>query len=122
MRVVDSRSLSFQQINKSRDNSYRITKTYATDPERATILIQVAISPAGGREVYVHYDPSLNNSGMHDTGWTTSAGLLSVDGNVASALLASSGFAETTNGFLGSSDGLTAVKRNRRHHDEIRAC
>ena len=111
LRVVDSRSLSFQQINRSRDNSYRITKTYATDPERATILIQVDIASANGRDVYVHYDPSLNNSGMHDTGWTTAAGLLSVDGNVASALLASTGFVKTTNSFLGSSDGLSQLKR-----------
>lgn len=111
MRVVDPHSLSFQQINKPKDNSYRITKTYATDPERATILIQVDIASADGRDVYVHYDPSLNNSGMHDTGWSSAAGLLSVDGNVASALLASSGFAEMTNGFLGNSDGLTQLKR-----------
>jgi len=111
MRVVDPRSLSFQQINKPKDNSYRITKTYATDPERATILIQVDIASADARDVYVHYDPSLNNSGMHDTGWSSAAGLLSLDGNVASALLASSGFAETTNGFLGTGDGLTQLKR-----------
>jgi glucoamylase len=111
MRIVDPRSLSFQQINKPKDNSYRITKTYATDPERATILIQVDIASADGRNVYVHYDPSLNNSGMHDTGWESAAGLLAVDGNVASALLASSGFAEMTNGFLGSSDGLTPLIR-----------
>ncbi len=111
MRVLDSRSLSFQQINKSRDNSVRITKTYATDPERATILIQVDIASTEGRDAYVYYDPSLNNSGMHDTGWSSAAGLLSVDGNVASALLASSGFAEMTNGFLGAGDGLTQLKR-----------
>jgi glucoamylase len=111
MRVLDSQSLSFQQINKPKDSSYRITKTYATDPERATILIQVDIASADSHVVYVHYDASLNNSGMHDTGWTSGNALLSVDGSVASALLASSGFSEMTNGFLGTSDGLTQLKR-----------
>ncbi len=111
IRVLDSRSLSFQQINKAKDGSYVITKTYATDPERATILIQVDIASAPGGDIYVFFDPSLNNSGMHDTGWTKSSALLAVDANVASALISSSGFSETANGFLGSSDGLTQLKQ-----------
>lgn len=111
LRVLDPRSLSFQQVNKTRDNSYRITKTYTTDPQRATILIQVDIASADDRELYVVYDPSLNNSGMHDTGWTEQNALLSVDGNVASALVASNGFSQMSNGFLGRSDGWTQLKR-----------
>ncbi len=111
LRILDPRSLSFQQVNRARDNSYRITKTYATDPERATILVHVEIAAPNDRDVYVHYDPSLNNSGMHDTGWTDGNALLSVDGNVASALVASGGFSEMSNGFRGRSDGVTQLKR-----------
>lgn len=110
IRLPDAQSLSFQQVNEAKDGSYLITKTYATDPERPTILIQVRITSRDTSDVYVFYDPSLNNSGMHDTAWTEGDALVSVDGNVSSALLAGNGFSETTNGFLGAGDGLMQLK------------
>lgn len=117
IRVLDSRALSFQQVNTTRDGACTITKTYTTDPERATILIQVnIIARLGAAEhVYVFYDPSLNNSGMHDTGWSGADALLSVDEDVASALVSSGGFNEMTNGYMGTdSDGLVRLKLTRR--------
>ena len=123
LRILDSRSLSFQQINTARDGAFSITKTYTTDPRRPTILISVNVETAkdfGDSDgVYVYYDPSLNNGGRHDTAWTswsswTSANALqSADNNVASALISSTGFAETTNSFLGRDDGLQQLKRAR---------
>jgi glucoamylase len=118
-RVLDSRALSFQQINTARDGAYTITKIYTTDPQRPTILINVNIETranvAALDGVYVYYDPSLNNSGWHDTAWTsTSTGaLLAADANVASALISSSGFAEMTNNFLGRDDGGQQLKQAR---------
>src|SRR5947208_1122294 len=35
VRILNSRSLSFQQINTARSGSFTITKSYVTDPERA---------------------------------------------------------------------------------------
>jgi glucoamylase len=126
LRILDSRALSFQQINTARDGAYSITKTYTTDPRRPTILISVSIETAanftGIDGVYVYYDPSLNNSGMHDTAWTSwtswtswasGNALLSADANVASALIASGGLTEMSNGFLGRDDGLQQLKRAR---------
>jgi glucoamylase len=115
MRVVNSRALSFQQINKAKDGAYTITKTYTTDPEQATILIHVDIATNGRTpiDVYVYYDPSLNNSGFHDTGWTSGSALFCSDNNIASAMLSTEGFEETTNGFLGTSDGWLQLKRGR---------
>lgn len=118
-RVLDDRALSFQQINIARDGAYTITKTYSTDPQCPTILISISIETpsnvAALDGVYVYYDPSLNNSGRHDTAWTsTSAGaLLAADANVASALVSSSGFAEMSNSFLGRDDGLQQLKQGR---------
>jgi glucoamylase len=118
LRVPDPRTLSFQQINSARNGEYTITKNYTTDPQRQTILIRVSIAlskraaePIDG--VYVFYDPSLNNSGMHDTGWSKANALVSSDGNVASALVSSSGLEEMTNGFLGRGDGLQQLKQAR---------
>ena len=121
IRVLDSRALSFQQINTANSGAYVITKTYTTDPQRPTILIKIDIHAdvegpevmAGIDGVYVLFDPSLNNSGMHDTGWNSGNVLQAVDANVSSALVASSGFEEMSNGFLGSNDGLLQLKQAR---------
>ena len=115
IRVLDSRALSFRQINSARNGAYTITKTYTTDPHRPAILIDVsfATSSKAAYRLYVYFDPSLKNSGMHDTGWTKGDALLASDEEVASALVSSSGFAEMTNGYLGTSDGLLQLKRAR---------
>lgn len=131
LEVLDPRALSFRQINTAKSGYYTISKTYVTDPQRNTILIDIQFDSRTANNVYVYYDPSLNNSGMHDSAWTEGDALLAVDGDKASALISSSGFAyedepfrdwlkpedrakekETSNGYSGVSDGLTELKRN----------
>ncbi|MDQ6651947.1 MAG: glycoside hydrolase family 15 protein, partial [Acidobacteriota bacterium] len=115
IRVLDSRALSFQQINITKNGTHTIIKTYTTDPQRPSILINVRLAAITGEpsDVYVFYDPSLNNSGMHDTAWSKGNALLSADGNVASALVSNNGLEDLTNGFQGTSDGLLQLKRAR---------
>src|SRR6185437_1089221 len=128
--IADPRALSFRQINTAKNGYYTITKTYVTDPQRSTVLIEIEYSSRTANNVYLYYDPSLNNSGRHDSAWTEGDALLSRDGDTASALISSSGFAyadefsrdipgpdratnrEISNGYLGTSDGLTELKRN----------
>jgi glucoamylase len=129
--VVDQSALVFRQINTAKSGYYTITKTYVTDPQRSTVLIDIEYTSRSSNNVYVYYDPSLNNSGMHDSAWAEGEALLSQDGNTASALVCSSGFSypveasrqfirpseretdrEISNGYLGASDGLTELKRN----------
>ncbi|HLM56383.1 MAG TPA: glucan 1,4-alpha-glucosidase [Pyrinomonadaceae bacterium] len=110
--ITDPRSLSFRQTTER--TTYRLVKNYTTDPERPVVLIDVEF---GGRcrarqRLYVYYDPSLGNSGMHDTAWTEDGALLASDGDKASALVSSTGFAATTNGFKGTSDGLEELGRS----------
>jgi glucoamylase len=109
--VTDPRSLSFRQT--TRTNTYTLVKTYTTDPERPVVLIDVEFR---GRcralqQLFVYYDPSLNNSGMHDTARTEDGALLASDGDKASALVSSEGFGATTNGYAGTSDGLEELTR-----------
>jgi glucoamylase len=85
-------SLTFRQINRAKSGAYTITKTYITDPRRSTVLIDVDFDSQTDARLYVLYDPSLNNSGWHDRGWTKLNALTSVDGNIASALVPSCGF------------------------------
>jgi glucoamylase len=129
LEVLDPRALTFRQINTARNGGYTVTKTYVTDPKRNTVLIEIEVLGRTANSVYVYYDPSLNNSGMHDTAWTEDDALLAIDGDQASALISSSGFAaqeevvrdtvrpfnraadlKMSNGYLGRSDGLTELR------------
>lgn len=142
IKVLRPDSLSFQQINSAKSGEWKITKTYATDVERDTVLIDVKFETKNkDLNLYVYYDPSLGNSGMHD--WAQSPalsaefekervdfdgkrtyqkevlnrGLLAQDENskeehkIASAVVFSSNISELTNGFYGVSDGLEQLRQ-----------
>ncbi|TDQ01011.1 glucan 1,4-alpha-glucosidase [Labedaea rhizosphaerae] len=109
VRLADSRSLTYQQVNTATNGRYRITKTYVTDPARATVLIRTRfqVLTGGPLNLYVLYNPSLGNSGMGDTGATSDGKLVASDGGVADALASSIGFSAMTNGYSGTaSDGF----------------
>jgi glucoamylase len=112
LELPDTRALIFRQVNTARNGAYIITKTYTTDPRRNTILIDVRFHSRQRQrfDLYLYYDPSLNNSGMHDTAWTQGGALLAKDQEITSALVSSTGFAATTNGYLGASDGLKQLR------------
>ncbi len=73
------------------------------------MLIDVKFAGRGATRPLVYYDPSLNNSGKHDSGWTEGDALVAVDGNKASALMSSCGFSNPTNGYLNASQASTRV-------------
>ncbi|HEY5885577.1 MAG TPA: glycoside hydrolase family 15 protein [Pyrinomonadaceae bacterium] len=115
VQVLNHHSLSFRQINNATHGGWRVIKTYTTDPALNTVLIQVKFEAKGAPlALYVCFDPSLNNSGMHDTAWTQGDALLANEADKFSALLVSSGFAEATNGFHKTSDGLEDLKLHGR--------
>ncbi|HYO99797.1 MAG TPA: glycoside hydrolase family 15 protein, partial [Pyrinomonadaceae bacterium] len=114
--VLDSQALTFRQTNTAKSGAWTLTKTYTTDPERHTVLIDVQFksrTPAA-HALYVYYDPSLNNSGLHDSAWTQGDALVASDAGKTSALLSSTNFSAMTNGYLGTSDGLTQLRRDAR--------
>ncbi len=110
IKFTDTNSLSFEQTNATKN--WEIRKSYAIDVERNSLLIDVQFSPKNKNlELYVFYNPSLKNSGMKDTAWTETDTLLTNEAEVFSALKISGGFAESTNGFFGVSDGLEQLKQ-----------
>lgn len=118
LEITDPHSLSFRQTSET--DVHTLTKSYTTDPERPVVLIDVEFKSRcrALQQVYVVYDPSLNNSGMHDSAWTEDGALLASDADKASALVSNSGFAETTNGYLGTaSDGLEQLLKQGRLAD-----
>lgn len=113
--LTEPRALTYRQVNTARNGRYRITKTYATDPARATLLVQTRfqVLTGGPLRLYLRYDPSLNNSGMGDSGETVDGVLRASDGPVASALAASTGFTRASSGYVGTpSDGARDLAEN----------
>jgi glucoamylase len=112
VRLVDQHSLSYQQVDTASSGRYRITKTYVADPATSTVLVDLSFESLTGApyQVYAYLDPSLTNTGMDDSGTCGSARLLASDGATASALIASPGLAQTSCGFLGTSDGWTDLR------------
>lgn len=110
--TLDPRSLSFRQFNRAKSGAYTIGKTYIVDPQRHAIQIIVHFETRNNApySLYVYYDPSLNNSGMHDSAWTQGNALLASDTDKASALISSTGFDEMTNGYFETSDGLVELR------------
>ncbi|MBX7173331.1 MAG: hypothetical protein K1X72_20350 [Pyrinomonadaceae bacterium] len=141
IKVLRPDSLSFQQINTAKSGMWKITKTYTTDVEQDSVLIDVRFeSKIKDLNLYVYYDPSLGNSGMYD--WAQSPvaaaeaesermdfdgkrtyrkevinkGILAQDEKneeqkIASVVLFSSNISELTNGFYGISDGLNQLRK-----------
>jgi hypothetical protein len=83
--------LTFQQVNTAKSGQYTITKTYVTDPQRNTVLIDVEFDSRVPAGLSVYYDPSLNNSGRHDSAQLEGDALITVDNNIASALVSNCG-------------------------------
>jgi glucoamylase len=126
IQVTDNaRSLSFQQENSAKSGAYVIRKSYVTDPDRDTVMVSVSFralkTNSNAYQLYVYYDPSLNNSGMHDSAWTEGNALIAEDADKVSALIADPAFAETTNGYLGTSDGLEQLRAGKAIIDYQRA-
>ena len=96
LELPNAAALTFRQINTARSNEYTITKTYVTDPKLNTVLIDIDVTARRQVDVFVYYDPSLNNSGWHDSGRIETDTLLAVEKNIASALVSSCGFKKTS--------------------------
>lgn len=111
---LDDRSLVFRQTSRDSTGRVRISKTYVTDPDRNTLLIDVTFTGAPGDRLYVLYHPALGNTGYGDTASTENGALVAREGEIASALVSSSGFAESSNGFAGVNDGYEDLMLNRR--------
>ena len=113
LRRIDDAALLYQQSSRDPGGTFELTKTYATDPQRDALLIDVSFSGAPEDSLYVLFDPALKNSGYGDTGFSQGDALVTRKGDVASALISTPSFAEMTSGFAGTSDGYTDLLR---HH------
>jgi glucoamylase len=105
--LADPRALVYRQVNTAQSGRYRITKTYATDPDRSAVLVDVRFESLDGQpyQVYVLHDVGLGLNANDDTGRSAGGRLLATDGALSSAVVTSSGLSDTSSGYLGRSDG-----------------
>jgi len=140
IRVLRPDSPTFQQINTAKSGEWTITKTYVTDVESDSVMIDVRFETRNRKlNLYVYYDPSLGNSGMGDKGFsplaqmeatvekessdpkvkaktvvsstTINSGIGTTDGPYASALVFSNNIGELTNGYYRVSDGMEQLRK-----------
>lgn len=103
---VSEDTLTYTQTSST--SKWRLTRTYATDPERSVVLIKVRFESldAKDHDVEIEYDPQLYNDGSDDVGWTRGHALLSHDSRIASALVARPALTRTSTGYKGHTDDL----------------
>lgn len=116
VRLLDRRSLIYQQIDRATSGDYVITKTYVTDPRRSTVLVHIRFRSLTGRpyQVYLMHDPALTMTGNDDTGRTQDGALVATDGTTSDAVAISGGFRKTSSGYFGTSDGWTDLSTDHR--------
>jgi glucoamylase len=111
---IDANSLTYRQSSRDPSGHFVITKTYVTDPQRDTLLMDISFSGGTEYSLYVLYEPALKNSGFGDTGYSQDGALVAEKSDMASALVCSCAFAQMTSGFAGASDGYTDLLLHRR--------
>src|SRR5439155_18881781 len=120
--MPDERALEYTVTNTARSGRYRLTNTYVTDPDRATLLVRTRFQSLDGGtyRLFVLYNPSLAGGGANDPGgWDAGAGALVASDPgppqpVASALKASVGFLAHSTGYSATaSDGYTDLAAHR---------
>jgi glucoamylase len=104
---VDADALLYRQTSSDPQGKFKLTKTYATDSRRDTLLIDISFNGSADYSLYVLFDPALKNSGYDDTGFSQDDALVTQKSDVAAALISSPSFSELTSGFAGTSDGYT---------------
>lgn len=116
VRLLDTGSLTYQQVNRAKSGKYEITKTYVTDPARSTVMVDVRFHSLTGRpyQVYVLHDVALSMTGNDDTGRSGAGGLLATDATNSTALLAAPELTKTSSGYQGRSDGWTDLRTDHR--------
>ncbi|MEP7037575.1 MAG: glycoside hydrolase family 15 protein, partial [Acidobacteriota bacterium] len=106
-------SLNFNQVTFGENRKWMLVKSYIADPENNSVMMRVRFMAFDKNlQLYIYYDPSLANSGMHDTAWNEGQKLLAKDGEISSALISSRNLTEISNGFYQISDGLEQLKQN----------
>jgi len=95
-------TLAYRQV--TRTARWRLTKTWITDPRRASVLAQVRLVSLTGRklQLYVLADPAPGDDGDDDRAVRDGRRLIAFDEAAASAVAAEPALRKTSSGYRGS--------------------
>jgi glucoamylase len=108
-------SLSFRLVTET--SRWRLTKTWISDPARATVLAQIRFESLTGKplKLYVLADPAPGDDGNDDRGASGAHELSAYDDAAASVVAATPALHGTTSGYRGTASDpwkqLEATKR-----------
>jgi glucoamylase len=112
---------AYHLTNAERNGRYTIVKRIVVDPDRPTVLQDIAFTPEAGSvgdlRLYALLAPHLVNGGRDNTGWVgeyKGDTMLFATGQhgVSLALACSTGFTSGTAGYVGVSDGWLQLKES----------
>ncbi len=115
--LTDPRSLSYRQVDTDRHHRWRLTKTYVTDPARATVAIQVRFQSLTGRRyhVYLLAHPQLANGQRESGACSPRGGLIAMTKGMAAAVLSKPALTQASCGYAGTrSDGWSQLGHTKR--------
>jgi len=111
----------YRLTNLSRDGRYRILKMVLADPERHVVLQHVTFEAQQGTledyHLYALIAPHIGNQGKDNSGWIGDYKgvpmLFAQRGDCALAVACSTGFATTSCGYVGISDGWQELRAHK---------
>jgi glucoamylase len=115
-------SLAFKQVTST--PRWRLTKTWITDPARATVLVRVHFESLIKKplKLYVLADPAPGDDGNDDRGTSAAKELIAFDDAAASAVAASPALHGTTSGYRGEpSDPWEDLRTDREMNGDFDA-
>jgi glucoamylase len=94
-------TLAYRQVTQT--DRWRLTKTWMTDPARATVLARVHFEALkGAPRLYVLADPAPGDDGNDDQGTSTATTLVASDDAGATVVAADPPLGDTSSGYRGS--------------------
>ncbi|WP_431823762.1 glycoside hydrolase family 15 protein [Burkholderia sp. F1] len=116
--LTEADGLTYRQVDVDNAGRYRLTKTYATDPARPVVLVDVTFESLDGQpyQVYALLNPAPGDALTNTTGETNGTTLTARNGNgnVATAFASHPPFTRLSNGYAGASDGWQDIGRHFR--------
>lgn len=106
-------SLAYKVINRDRQGRYEIEKHIFTDPDRDVLFIRTIFRAMKGSITPILLaDPQMGGTGSSDLADTKGGTLNAGEGKAHLVIKAGTGFAKSSVGFVGASDGLTLLRRD----------
>ncbi len=106
-------SLAYKVITRDRENKYEIEKHFFTDPERNSLMMRVKFrANEEGIQPYLTLNPHMGNTGEYDKAWKQGEAWHAIDqhSSTALSLVTNAKIEKSSVGFVGASDGLSALK------------